>query len=120
MNANEWFNKSNQLSGGLANNPIIYRYNDIGYQLGGPVIKNRLFVFWSQEFYRQLVPIKGVSQFYTPTLAERNGDFSQSVDGNGVPLTISGPGITNNRIEDRKSTRLNSSHEFVSRMPSSA
>jgi len=99
LNANEWFNKSNQLSGGLGNNPIIYRYNDIGYQLGGPVIKNRLFVFWSQEFYRQLVPIAGVSQFYTPTLAERNGDFSQSVDGNGVPLTISGPGITNNKID---------------------
>ena len=29
-------------------------------------------------------------------------------------------GIIANNIEDRKSTRLNSSHEFVSRMPSSA
>ena len=28
--------------------------------------------------------------------------------------------VTPSNIEDRKSTRLNSSHEFVSRMPSSA
>ena len=28
--------------------------------------------------------------------------------------------IVSRRVEDRKSTRLNSSHEFVSRMPSSA
>ena len=36
--------------------------------------------------------------------------------GNGVD-NIVGPGNVNT---DRKSTRLNSSHEFVSRMPSSA
>ena len=30
------------------------------------------------------------------------------------------PDITDNQVQDRKSTRLNSSHEFVSRMPSSA
>jgi len=102
FNANEYFNKKNELSGGMPNKPLLYRYNDIGYQVGGPIIKNRLFVFWSQEFYRQFVPLTGAntsSQFYTPSLAERQGDFSQSTDGNGVPLTISGPGITNNKID---------------------
>ena len=36
--------------------------------------------------------------------------------------TTSGFGVTKRSVEtrDRKSTRLNSSHEFVSRMPSSA
>jgi len=99
LNANEWFNKQNQLSGGQKNTPPLYRYNDIGYQIGGPLKKNKLFVFWSQEFYRQLVPIGGTATFYTPTALERQGDFSQSTDGDGAPIVISGPGITNNVID---------------------
>ena len=99
MNANEWFANKDGV-------PIAkYRYNYVGYQLGGPVLipgtdfnknKDKLFFFWSQEFYRQLLPIGGTTQFYTPTALERQGDFSQSTDGNGNPIVISGPGITNN------------------------
>ena len=99
LNANEYFRKQGQLANGDPNEPEIYRYNYIGYQFGGPIKKDRLFVFWSQEFYRQLVPISGETQFYTPTDLERKGDFSQSTDGNGNPVTISGPGITNNVID---------------------
>ena len=99
LNANEWFNKQSQLANGARNNPEIYRYNYIGYQVGGPIKKDKLFVFWGQEFYRQLVPISGVTQFYTPTDLEKKGDFSQSTDGNGVPVVITGPGITNNVID---------------------
>jgi len=99
LNANEWFNKKNQLLGKTPNNPIIYRYNYIGYQIGGPIRKDKLFVFWSQEFYRQLVPSGGVTQFYTPTALERQGDFSQSINGDGTPILIAGPGITNNKID---------------------
>lgn len=99
MNANEYFNKLNQLNGDLPNTPALYRYNYVGYQIGGPILKNRLFVFWNQEFYRQLIPIGGTTQFYTPTAAERQGDFSQSTDGNGVPIVISGPGISNDKID---------------------
>src|ERR1039457_195923 len=95
--ANEYFNKAFELSNKLPNTPALYRYNDIGYQIGGPSKKDRLFVFWGEEFYRQLVP-EGTFQFYTPTKAERNGDFSASIDGTGTALTISGPGITNNVI----------------------
>jgi hypothetical protein len=99
LNANEWFNKESELGNGAPNEPEIYRYNYIGYQFGGPVKKDKLFVFWSQEFYRQLVPISGVTQFYTPTDLERKGDFSKSTDGNGNPVSITGPGITNNVID---------------------
>jgi len=60
--------------------------------------KGKLFFFWSQEFYSQKIPQQGLTQFYTPTAAERQGDFSSSVDGNGNPIEISGPGITNNKI----------------------
>jgi len=99
LNANEYFNKLNEFNGGLDNERPLFRYNTVGYQFGGPVIKNKVFVFWSQEFYRQLLPAGGTQSFYTPTQAERNGDFSQSTDGNGNPITISGPGITGNKID---------------------
>ena len=99
FNANEWFNKKNQLQGDLPNTPPLYRYNYVGYQVGGPIVKNRLFFFWSQEFYRQLVPSGGTTQFYTPTALERQGDFSQSINGDGTPVLLSGPGITNNKID---------------------
>ena len=79
LNANEWFNKQNELLNSAPNKPYIYRYNYVGYQVGGPIKKDKLFVFWSQEFYRQLIPIGGTTTFYTPTDLERQGDFSQSV-----------------------------------------
>ncbi len=88
LNANEWFNKKNQLQGDLPNTPALYRYNYVGYQLGGPIVKNKLFFFWSQEFYRQLVPSGGTTQFYTPTALERQGDFSQSINGDGTPILL--------------------------------
>jgi hypothetical protein len=99
LNANEPFFKGAQISGGSANTPALYRYNYIGYDIGGPILKNKLFVFWNQEFYRQLIPTGGTTQFYTPTDLERQGDFSQSTDGNGKPVAISGPGISNNKID---------------------
>lgn len=98
LNANEYFNKTNELSNGKPNQTPLYRYNDIGYQIGGPIKRDRLFVFWSQEFYRQLVPSGGTEQAYVPTALERMGDFSQSTDGNGTPVVITGPGISNNKI----------------------
>ncbi|HXO33326.1 MAG TPA: carboxypeptidase regulatory-like domain-containing protein [Candidatus Acidoferrales bacterium] len=98
LNANEYFNKQNELANGAPNEPEIYRYNYFGYQVGGPIKKDKLFVFWGQEFYRQLIPL-ALAQFYTPTALERTGDFSQSTDGNGLPIVISGPGVTNNKID---------------------
>jgi len=95
MNANEWFNKTNQLKDSDPNAPYIYRYNYIGYQVGGPIKKDKLFIFWSQEFYRQLIPIGGTTTFYTPTDLERQGDFSQSVDGNNQPIVIYDPNTGN-------------------------
>jgi len=105
LNANEPFNKFSQenpadpIANPPHNDPELYRYNDVGYQLGGPILKDKLFAFWSQEFYRQFVPLAGTEKFYTPTDAERNGDFSQSTDDAGNPVSISGPGITGNKID---------------------
>ncbi len=100
FNANGWFNKLAQESGSTPTNQRpIYRFNYFGYQLGGPLFipkggfnksKDKLFFFWSQEFYRQVIP-GGLDQFRVPTALERSGDFSQTVDGNGNNLVIYNP-----------------------------
>lgn len=83
LNANNFFNNAR----GAPRN--LYRFNNGGYDIGGPVYlprfgeggptwwsgKDKLFFFFSQEYYRQLVP-EGARNIRVPTLAERAGDFS--------------------------------------------
>ena len=51
--------------------------NDWGYSFGGPIVKNKLFFFWSQEWNHE---IRGITKTAcVPTAAEALGDFSQGV-----------------------------------------
>src|SRR5579871_138713 len=84
MNANDWISNHN----GTAKQ--LFRYNTFGYQIGGPIKKDKLYFFFSNEFYRQLVP-GSITQYRTPTALERTGDFSQSVDSSGNPIQIYNP-----------------------------
>ncbi len=84
LDANDWVSDHN----GTAKQ--LYRYNTVGYQIGGPIKRDKLFFFFSNEFYRQLVP-GSISQYRTPTALERTGDFSQSVDSSGNALAIYNP-----------------------------
>src|ERR1051325_8538385 len=56
-------------------NPHTY-YHLFGGSVGGPVVRNRTFVFASSEGYRTLTTRSGV--LLLPTAAERRGDFSQT------------------------------------------
>lgn len=87
MNATGWYNNNNQLPKQL------YRYNTEGIAVGGPIKRDKLFWFFSTEQYQQLVP-GGTNSYYVPTALERQGDFSQSIDSAGDPLTIYQPGTT--------------------------
>jgi len=68
LNANAFFlNSANQPKAPL-------RYNNFGYTLGGPIVKDKLFFFWSEEWRREL---RGITRNYNiPTALERAGDFS--------------------------------------------
>jgi hypothetical protein len=56
------------------------RYNNFGYSLGGPILKNKLFFFGGQEWKyirRATNPVRRT----LPTTAELNGDFSSRLRG---------------------------------------
>src|SRR3954451_3885821 len=76
--------KLNKLNG---NPKTVLKEKDWGYSIGGPIGKpghdNKVFFFYSQEFS----PRTGgneVQRYRFPTLLERSGDFSQTLDQNGA------------------------------------
>jgi hypothetical protein len=113
LNANNYFRNANQLEASRNNGRSarsLYRYNDEGYDIGGPVYlprsifgplggfnqnKDKLFFYWNQEWYQQLSPV-GANNIRVPTAAERKGDFSQTTDGNGNKIYIKDPLLNGN------------------------
>ncbi|HMK31479.1 MAG TPA: carboxypeptidase regulatory-like domain-containing protein [Terriglobales bacterium] len=68
LNAKDYFNGLNQIPKDKL------RRNDFGYNIGGPIVKDKLFFFWSQEWNRE---IRGRGRSGdVPTAAEKAGDFS--------------------------------------------
>ena len=77
LDANNYFNKNT-----LPEIPIgELRRNDFGGTVGGPVIKDKLFFFFSQEFNREIDGDLHTGQ--TPSAAELSGDFSGVSTGSG-------------------------------------
>jgi len=69
LNANDFFANSS----GIARPP--FTQNQFGANVGGPVLKDKLFFFSAYDGFRQR---KGsIFQTWVPTAAERGGDFSQ-------------------------------------------
>jgi hypothetical protein len=89
LNANTFLNNARGLAKPL------FRYNDPGYTIGGPVwipkvlerYRHKMFFFFSQEWQRQLSP-NTPKNVLVPTALERKGDFSQSLNNNGQKLTF--------------------------------
>jgi Carboxypeptidase regulatory-like domain len=81
LDANDWF--SNHNGTGKAEE----RRNDYGYFISGPIIKDKLFAWWNQEWDKE---IQGSSfAFCLPTAAEGVGDFSSAQTGtnsSGQPI----------------------------------
>jgi hypothetical protein len=91
FNANDFFNNR------FGRPKPRYRYNTWNYNIGGPVPlgslnrnKDKLFFFWSQEYWPLTVP-QPIAQLTVPTLLERRGDFSQSFDLNNRLIPVIDP-----------------------------
>src|SRR5439155_10242238 len=80
FNSNEFFNKKSELSNGKSNQSPPFTQNQFGATIGGPVVKNRTFAFFSYEGFR----LRTGTPFNTtvPTLKERGGDFSDLCTSN--------------------------------------
>jgi hypothetical protein len=97
FNSNEYFLKGSQIKAGLKNEPPPFTQNQYGATIGGAVIKNKTFAFFSWEAYR----LRSGTVFTTtvPTAAERTGDFSAA----GVPtiydpLSVNPDPLTTNNV----------------------
>jgi hypothetical protein len=89
---NEFFNARNYFD--QTTKAPKYRRNDFGVTIGGPIKKDKTFVFWSEEFRFENSPSDAHPNFNhgVPSLAERNGDFSDVCPVPGSDPTAPSPG----------------------------
>ena len=87
LNANSWTNNKAGLP-----RPSGAKYHLAGGTLGGPIQKDRTFFFVAvEQIYNES---DFTRQGRVPTEAERNGDFSQTLDRDGKPLALYFPNST--------------------------
>ena len=71
----------------------VLRRNDFGYSLGGPIKKDKLFFFLSQEWN---IERRGQTrQSCLPSAAERAGDFTTTTCGDPQPTGLVAAGLAN-------------------------
>jgi hypothetical protein len=70
LNANDWFNKQNQVFSGEKNQPVFVNANQWGAAIGGPIFRDKLFFFVNTEGIRAITPASG--QVWVPSLALQN------------------------------------------------
>lgn len=70
LNANDWFNKQNQVFYGEKNEPAFVNANQYAASIGGPLVHDKLFWFVNTEGIRATTPAAG--QVYVPNAAFQN------------------------------------------------
>lgn len=72
FNANNYFNNRSQIK-----RPPL-RWNDFGFTVGGPIVKDKTFFFYSQE-WRKIITYTTFTSDVLPTTAELQGTFATPV-----------------------------------------
>jgi len=73
LNATDYFTRRLEQGNPLIHKDVLRR-NDYGFNIGGPIIKDKLFFFESEEWNKE---IRGATRSgLVPTLQERYGDFT--------------------------------------------
>lgn len=91
MDAKSWFR--------LQASP--FHQNQFGGTIGGPIVKNHAFFFFSYQGLRQRAPETDIGPISVPTVftqAQRGGDFSATSSFNGVPGAGTGGGPLNPKV----------------------
>ncbi|MFZ0662520.1 MAG: carboxypeptidase regulatory-like domain-containing protein [Acidobacteriaceae bacterium] len=90
LDANDWF--SNNL--GIAS--AEEHRSDYGYNISGPIKKDKLFLWWNQEWDKELSGAGGSYGTCVPTASEETGDFTGAqtgVNSGGQPIDQCGATI---------------------------
>ncbi len=90
LNANNYFSN---LAGVPRPNE---HYNNWGYTVGGPIKKEKLFFFWSEE-WRRIIEPSGTSRTLVPTNQELKGNFSD-YSALGLPEPLVTPALAANPL----------------------
>lgn len=86
FNAKNFFNPPDQRIGA-------YKKHDFGFTLGGPIVKDKTFFFYSEEIRRESVP--GFYNLAVPSNAERAGDFTSVCPTSGTAFVRNPSGGSN-------------------------
>lgn len=94
----EQFNANNFFNNFVGLRRPVNRFNTYSYNVGGPVFipgkfnrnRDKLFFFWNQEYLPRRTA-SAVQRVTMPSALERAGDFSQSVDVNGMLIPVTDP-----------------------------
>jgi hypothetical protein len=106
LSANDYFNKQNQLLGGLPNTPQSFHRYQEGGSISGPVLHKKLFFFGDYEATQQAL-FDGSNYFSVPTTAERTGDFSADAYTIYDPLVPDNPDGTRQPVAGNVITNPN-------------
>ncbi len=83
LNANAWFaNRAGRTRS-------MYRRDQFGGVIGGPIVRNKTFFFGTYERTKAKSPLSYTATF--PTLLQREGNFSQTLNAAGQVMTIHNP-----------------------------
>jgi Carboxypeptidase regulatory-like domain len=90
--ARDWFNPRVDTAGNI--NPMNpYVRNQFGYSIGGPIVKNKTFFFFNQEFQRFRTTLTNSATVPTPEF--KTGIFNYTNAGVTVPVDITQTGANN-------------------------